>query len=110
MFKSEVAMSQPWVKSALPPLAGPLPAWVVIPLRFQMFSMANAWMWAISLTTLLVAAILRSKGRSLLWVVRNLRTALRGRRIEARSVGYRRATRMDVAIDEFNFESWRADH
>jgi hypothetical protein len=109
MLMSEAAMSQSWVKSALPPLAGPLPAWVVIPIPFQIFSITSVWMWTITLTTVFVAAILRSKGRSLLWVIRNLRTSLRGRRIEARSVGYRRATRMDVAIDEFDFEVWRSE-
>lgn len=101
-------MSAPWVKSSLPPMAGPLPAWVVLPIPFQLFNLASVWMWAITLITLGLAIFLQKKGRRLLWVVKRLRTRLRGHRTEARPIGYRRAVTMDATMDEFNFDEWRS--
>ena len=101
-------MSQPWVKSALPPLAGPLPAWVILPIPFQLFQTTSLFMWAITLSTLVLAVFLKTKGRTLLWVARRVRTRLRGGRVDARGLGYRRAASTDVSIDEFDFDHWRA--
>jgi hypothetical protein len=101
-------MSASWVKASLPPLVGTLPAWVVLPLPFLLFNMASLSMWLLTATIFGLAIVLRVRGRTLLWVVRRLRTRIRGLRIEARPIGYRRAMTMDSSIDEFDFDRWRS--
>lgn len=99
-------MSASWVRASLPPMLGPLPAWVIIPLPF-VFLRFGVMSITIFLVVVLTAGYLSHKGRTLMWTVRRARTALRGYRMEARPLGYRRAMNMDVAIHEFDFESWR---
>lgn len=99
-------MSSSWVSSSLPPMLGPLPAWVVLPLplvllKFGVFSIS------VLIIFILVAVYLTNKGRTLIWTCRRLRTFLRGYKMIARPLGYRRAMRMDVAIHEFEFDKWR---
>ena len=101
-------MSASWVKASLPPLVGPLPAWVVLPVPFLLFNITSLRVWLFMLTALGIAIVLRMQGRTLLWVVRRLRTRLRGMRLEARPIGYRRAMTMDASIDEFDFDKWRS--
>ena len=99
-------MSAGWVKSALPPLLGPLPGWALIPLPMLLFHFTAVTV-CLALATLLVAAYLTHKGRSLMWTIRRSRTFLRGYKIESRPLGYRRAMSMDVAVHDFDFEKWR---
>lgn len=108
MFKKGEGMSAQWVKSGLPPRAGALPAWVVLPLPFQIFNITSPAMWAVTLFALGLGIFLQSKGRTLLWVMRRGRSRLRGYSVQARPIGYRRATTMDVSVDEFDFDKWRA--
>lgn len=99
-------MSATWVKSSLPPMLGPLPAWVVLPwpylfLRFSFSSIC------LTVLVLLLAIYLTHKGRTLTWTVRRLRTFLRAHKMDARPLGYRRAMTLDVAIHDFDFDKWR---
>lgn len=99
-------MSASWVKSALPPMLGPLPAWVAIPLPLMFFRFGVMTV-SVTLITLVVGIYLTNKGRTLMWTIRRFRTFLRGSRMYARPLGYRRAMTMDVAIHDFDFEKWR---
>jgi predicted membrane protein len=99
-------MSAYWVKSALPPRMGPMPAWVVIPMPYMLFNFGVVSI-AIVLITLALAIYLTSKGRTMMWTIRRIRTFLRNHKTDARPLGYRRAVSMDVAMHDFNFERWR---
>lgn len=87
-------------------MLGPLPAWTIIPVPFALFNMG---VFSISLVvvTFIAAAYLKHKGRTLMWTIRRLRTSLRGLRMEARPLGYRRAMSMDVPMHDFDFDLWR---
>lgn len=99
-------MSAAWVKTALPPLLGPLPGWALIPFPALLFNFG--WTTGVfTIVTLVVAGYLTHKGRSLMWTIRRGRTFLRGYRMEARPLGYRRAMSMDVAVHDFDFDKWR---
>jgi hypothetical protein len=99
-------MSAYWVKCALPPRVGPLPAWSIIPLPYMLFNFGVVSI-CIVLFTLILAAYLTNKGRTLMWTIRRGRTFLRNHRTDARPLGYRRAVSIDVAMHDFNFEKWR---
>lgn len=99
-------MSAAWVKTGLPPLLGPLPGWSLLPVPALLFSFGITTV-VLTVVTFAVAAYLTSKGRSLMWTIRRARTFLRGYRMEARPLGYRRAMSMDVAIHDFDFDKWR---
>lgn len=99
-------MSEPWVKTALVPRLGPLPCWVVLPWPAALFNFNTLWITIVVLV-LLAGVYLTSKGRTLLWVTRRMRTSLRGQRMITRPLGYRRAMFTDVQIADFDFESWR---
>lgn len=99
-------MSAAWVKTALPPLLGPLPGWSLLPVPALLFNFGLTT-GLLALVTFAAAAYLTSKGRSLMWTIRRARTFLRGYHIEARPLGYRRAMSMDVAVHNFDFEKWR---
>lgn len=99
-------MSSSWVKSSLPPMLGPLPAWVVLPVPYLLLSFSAT---SIGLTAIffLLGSYLTSKGRTLSWTVRRIRTFFRGYKMDARPLGYRRAISMDVPMHEFDFDNWR---
>lgn len=99
-------MSAGWVKASLPPMLGPMPAWVVIPVPYLLFSFGMTSI-IVTFGTMGIGMFLAHKGRTLMWTVRRLRTALRGRRMDARPLGYRRAMSMDVPMHEFDFDKWR---
>ncbi len=99
-------MSNAWVKSGLPPMVGPLPAWIILPWPYLLIN----WGFLSVMLTLgaLIAGIyLKTKGRTLTWMIRRFRTTLRGNRTDARPLGYRRAVSADVALFDFNLDSWR---
>ena len=101
-------MSAIWVKSAMEPKLGSLPAWVVLPWPYMFI---NAGVISISLTvgTLAFAAYLTSKGRTLLWTIKRIKTKLRANKMEARPLGYRRAMNVDVTTKDFDFNKWREE-
>jgi hypothetical protein len=99
-------MSANWVKTSLPPRVGPMPAWVILPVPYMLFNFGMASV-AIVLVTLITAAYLTKKGRTLMWTIRRARTFLRNHKTDARPLGYRRAVSMDVAMHDFNFGQWR---
>ena len=88
-------------------MVGPFPGWVIIPLPFTLFNWASWWGWAPLLFNMAVAALLRSKGRNLTWAIRRMKSRLRGYRINARSLGYRRLQTTEVPMWEFDFDTWR---
>lgn len=100
-------MSAHWVKTGLTPMVGPLPGWVVLPLPFTLFNWAHWWGWAPLVFNIVLAVWLRSKGRTLTWMVRKIKAKLRGNMISARTVGYRRVQTTDVPAWLFDFEAWR---
>lgn len=99
-------MSAAWVKTALPPLLGPLPGWVVIPVPYMLLSMSKHSV-LVFFITLAVAIFLTSKGRNLLWVLRRTKSFFRGGRIESRPLGYRRRLTALVHVSYFEFNRWR---
>ena len=99
-------MSSSWVKSCLPPMVGPLPAWVILPVPYVLLSFGVLSI-ALLIAFVAVATYLTSKGRTLTWTIRRVRTALRANKMDARPLGYRRAMSMDVAIHDFEFDKWR---
>lgn len=99
-------MSQPWVKTGLSPMLGPLPAWASLPVPYLLLNWGYFSLGIFGLT-LALAVFLKSKGRTLTWSIRRVRALLRGHRIEARPIGYRRAVSTDVPLFDFNFEKWR---
>lgn len=99
-------MSASWVRASLPPMLGPMPAWVIIPLPYMLFSFGVTSV-VLAVGTMAVGAYLAHKGRTLMWTVRRFRTSLRGYRMDARPLGYRRAMSMDVPMHEFDFVKWR---
>lgn len=99
-------MSAVWVKSALPPMLGPLPGWALLPVPLALFKF-GPFSLTLLLVTFLVASYLTSKGRTLMWTIRRARTSLRGYKLESRPLGYRRAMSMDVAVHDFDFDGWR---
>lgn len=107
MYKREVAMSAPWVKAALPPMIGPLPGWAMIPVPLLLFKFGVTTVILV-VVTFAVAGYLTHKGRTLTWTIRRARNLLRGNRMEARPLGYRRAMSTDVPLHDFDFDKWRA--
>ena len=99
-------MSAYWVKASLPPMLGPMPAWVIIPIPYMLFSFSITSV-VVFVMTISSGMYLAHKGRTLLWTVRRMRTRLRGGRMEARPLGYRRAMSMDVPMHAFDFDKWR---
>jgi hypothetical protein len=99
-------MSAHWVRASLPPMLGPVPAWVIIPAPYMLLSFGVTSV-AMMVASLAVGMYLAHKGRTLMWTVRRFRTKLRGYRMDARPLGYRRAMTMDVAMHDFDFAKWR---
>jgi hypothetical protein len=99
-------MSAVWIKSSLPPLLGPLPAWTVLPAPYMLFNFGYVSI-TLMVISLLTALYLTSKGRTLMWTIRRFRTFLRGYRMVARPLGYRRAMTMNGPMHDFDFEKWR---
>lgn len=99
-------MSISWVKSALPPMLGPLPAWVCLPIPYVLMSFGITSI-VLMLSFLVLGAYLTNKGRTLTWTIRRIRTSFRANKMDARPLGYRRAMSMDISIHDFDFENWR---
>ena len=99
-------MSAFWVRASLPPMLGPMPAWVIIPVPYMLFSFGFTSVALVG-SAIAVGLYLAHKGRTLMWTVRRIRTTLRGYRMDARPLGYRRAMNMDVPMHEFDFKKWR---
>lgn len=104
-------MNAQWVRTGMSPMIGPLPAWIALPfpLLVVMFVVVGVGPAMVVQGGFIVAAIyLKSKGRSLTWVVRRFKTAVRGARISPRPLGVRRATSKDIQIQDFDFNTWRS--
>lgn len=99
-------MPAQWVKSALPPMLGPLPGWVVLPVPYMLMSF-NTFSVSVTFIVILLAFILKSQGRNLIWVLRRFKSFLRGGKIESRPLGYRRRLNGLVHVNNFDFDSWR---
>lgn len=84
-----------------------LPGWVILPLPFTLFNWASFWGWLPLMITFGTALWLRKKGRTLTWMARRIKTNLRGKKIVARSIGYRRVQSTELAPWNFDFEKWR---
>ena len=83
-----------------------MPAWVIIPVPYMLFSFGFTSV-TLAVGSFAVGLYLAHKGRTLMWTVRRVRTSLRGYRMDARPLGYRRAMSMDVPMHEFDFKKWR---
>lgn len=99
-------MSAQWVKSALPPMLGPLPGWAILPVPYVLLSF-NAFSISLLVIVLVTASFLTAKGRNLNWVIRRAKSALRNGRIQSRPIGYRRRLNGMVHVNFFDFDSWR---
>ena len=100
-------MSAPWVKSALPPMLGPLPGWAVLPVPYVLLSF-NLVSISVFVTVLAIAMYLTAKGRNLHWAIRRCKGILRNGRIQSRPLGYRRRTSGLVQVNFFDFDTWRS--
>lgn len=100
-------MPAAWIKTGLTPQIMGLPGWVVLPLPFTLMNWASFWGWLPFLTLLTAAIWLKSKGRTIAWVVRKLKSKARGGKIVARGLGYRRLQSTEIAVWRFDFEAWR---
>lgn len=99
-------MSADWVKASLPPMLGPLPAWTIIPVPFLLLRW-GVFTITITIAVFILGIYLTKKGRTLMWTVRRLRTYLRGYRMDARPLGYRRAMSVDIPLENFDLDFWR---
>ncbi len=99
-------MSAAWVKAALPPMLGPLPGWVAVPLPYVLinFSVFSVSVFAVFLA---LAMYMTSKDRNLSWCVRRMKTIFRGGRIQSRPLAYRRRVTGLACVSYFNFVAWR---
>lgn len=99
-------MSAEWVKSALPPMLGPLPGWSALPLPYLLlsFSVTSIIVFTVTLAT---AVYLTAKGRNLNWMVRRIKSLIRGGRIQSRPLGYRRRLNALAHVNYFHFDAWR---
>lgn len=108
LMRKGVSMPAQWVKSALPPMLGPLPGWTILPVPYLLLSF-NLFSIALTVTTILIAIFLKTKGRNLIWVLRRFKAILRAGKIESRPLGYRRRLNGLVHVNKFDFESWRKE-
>lgn len=99
-------MSAPWVKSALPPMLGPLPGWTILPVPYLLLQFGKVSL-SIFLITLFFSIYLTRKGRNLHWVIRRIKSALRANRIQSRPIGYRRRLSGLVFVNHLDFDRWR---
>lgn len=100
-------MPAPWVKTGLYPMVGPLPGWVIIPWPYTIFNWASFWGWLPTILLIVLAVWLRKKGRTLMWVVRAVKSRMRGGVIRARTLGYRRVQTTEVPVWNFDLDEWR---
>ena len=99
-------MPAEYVRAAMGPQLMGLPAWVILPLPYLLFTQSQMAM-ILCVAILALAIYLKKKGRTLMWTLRRIKTTLRGYRMDARPLGYRRVISTDVMIHDFDFDSWR---
>lgn len=67
----------------------PIPAYSALPILIWVMH-ARVWTFMIALTVCITLAVLKAKGRRVVWIVRRLHTKLRGGVVYARPVWFRR--------------------
>jgi intracellular multiplication protein IcmT len=67
----------------------PIPAYSALPILIWVMH-ARVWTFVIALVVCITLAVLKAKGRRVVWIVRRLHTRLRGGVVYARPVWFRR--------------------
>jgi len=102
-----VVMRAPWVRTGLSPKLGPFPGWVFLPAPFTIFNLSQWWGWVPLVVTMVLALWLHKKGRTLIWVWRRFQAKLRGNKVVARSIGWRRVQNTEQPLWHFDMDTWR---
>lgn len=78
----------------------PIPAYAMLPFMLWIF-IQTWWMFLFAVVVCLMLSVLKMRGRSVSWVIRRVHCRIRGGRVYARTIFYRRRVNLRLNLEEF---------